>query len=167
MLVPWIVVLAVRLPREYVAGNWDVAWVGFDVALLLGLAATAWAVWKRRQVAVPAAIVTGTLLVTDASFDVLTASTARDRAVSITFAVLVELPPGRAVRAGAADRRAVGGGGPRAHRAHAAAPAAVAADAVLPPARGVSDLRPTGSRSASRSRWLITVVTPSPRIETP
>ena len=38
ILVPWIVYLAVALPRVYVTHNWDEAWVGFDIILLLLLA---------------------------------------------------------------------------------------------------------------------------------
>ncbi len=41
ILVPWIVYLAVALPRVYVTHNWDEAWVGFDLLLLLLLVATA------------------------------------------------------------------------------------------------------------------------------
>ncbi len=91
-LVPWIAGLVVALPKDYVARHWDVAWVGFDVALLGGLASTAWAAWRRRQVVILTATVTGVLLVTDAWFDVVTASTTGDRVVSILTAVLGELP---------------------------------------------------------------------------
>ena len=91
-LIPWIIGLVITLPPYYVARHWDAAWVGFDVALLAGLASTAWAAWRRRQIVVLAALVTGTLLVTDAWFDVVTASTTGDRVVSLLTAVLGELP---------------------------------------------------------------------------
>src|SRR5205823_5134745 len=42
-LVGWTVALAVRLPTRYTAGHWNVAWVGFDVILLVSVIATAWA----------------------------------------------------------------------------------------------------------------------------
>ena len=49
ILVPWIVYLAVALPRVYVTHNWDEAWVGFDILLLLLLVATAVFGYLRRQ----------------------------------------------------------------------------------------------------------------------
>jgi hypothetical protein len=50
VLAAWIGVLAVTLPRYYRAGDWRGAWVGFDLALLVTFAVTAWAAWRRRQV---------------------------------------------------------------------------------------------------------------------
>jgi hypothetical protein len=91
-LIPWIVVLGLTLPRRYVANHWAVAWVGFDVALLCALAVTAWAAWRRRQVVIVAALVTGTMLVVDAWFDIVTDSSTRDLVISIVTAGLGELP---------------------------------------------------------------------------
>jgi hypothetical protein len=92
VLIPWIGFLAVTLPPRYVAGHWQAAWVGFDIFLLIGLAVTAWAGWRRRQVVILSALVTGTLLVTDAWFDILTSSTTSGLLVSAADAVFVELP---------------------------------------------------------------------------
>jgi hypothetical protein len=72
-LVPWIIFLAFTLPHRYVAGHWTLTWVGFDIALLTGLALTAWFAWRRRQAVVITAFITGTLLTCDAWFDVTTA----------------------------------------------------------------------------------------------
>ena len=38
VLIPWIVLLALTLPRHYVAGHWRLTWVGFDIILLAALA---------------------------------------------------------------------------------------------------------------------------------
>ncbi len=92
LLIPWVAVLALTLPRRYTASHWDATWAGFDLALFMSLGVTAWAAWRRRQVVVLAAAVTGTLLVCDAWFDVITASTRRDLAFSLSAALLVELP---------------------------------------------------------------------------
>ncbi len=92
VLVPWIVGLALTLPKRYEASDWVPVWVGFDVALVVGMAVTAWAAWRRRQVLVVSALVTGTLLTVDAWFDVLTAHSWSDRWVSVATAVLGELP---------------------------------------------------------------------------
>ena len=66
VLVPWIIFLAVTLPHRYVASHWTLTWVGFDVALLISLAATAVLAWLGRQVMIVACFITATLLVCDA-----------------------------------------------------------------------------------------------------
>jgi hypothetical protein len=91
-LIPWIVFLAITLPRHYVAGHWRTTWVGFDIALLVGLALTALLAWRRRQAVVIAAFVTATLLSCDAWFDITTASGTTDTITSVASAVILELP---------------------------------------------------------------------------
>ena len=91
VLVPWIVYLAVTLPRQYVADNWDVTWVGFDVLLLVMMVATAVLGYLRRQMLVLTAFATGVLLVCDAWFDVITAR-GDDQIWSLVSAFVVELP---------------------------------------------------------------------------
>jgi hypothetical protein len=91
-LIPWIVFLGVTLPHRYIANHWTLAWVGFDMALLCAVAATAWAAWRRRQAVIVAALVAGTMLVLDAWFDIVTDSTTRDLIISVVTAVFGELP---------------------------------------------------------------------------
>ena len=91
VLVPWIAYLAITLPPRYVADNWDVTWVGFDVLLLVMMVATAVLGYLRRQMLVMTAFATGVLLVCDAWFDVVTAH-GNDQAWSVVSAVVVELP---------------------------------------------------------------------------
>jgi hypothetical protein len=91
-LIPWTIGLSLTLPRHYVAGNWGIAWTGFDVILLSFLSITAWALWKQYQIVVPASIVTSILLVCDAWFDILTANGRSDLVVSIALAFAAELP---------------------------------------------------------------------------
>ncbi|MFT4044376.1 MAG: hypothetical protein QM673_14560 [Gordonia sp. (in: high G+C Gram-positive bacteria)] len=90
-LIPWIVFLALTLPTEYIAHNWVITWVGFDILLVVLMAATAVLGWLRRQLLVLTGFATGVLLVCDAWFDVMTASPA-DRWVSLLTAFLAELP---------------------------------------------------------------------------
>ena len=90
-LIPWIVYLSITLPDRYIAHNWTVTWVGFDILLLVFMAATAVLGVLRRQLLVLTAFTTGTLLICDAWFDVMTASPG-DRWLSIVTAVLGELP---------------------------------------------------------------------------
>lgn len=91
VLVPWIGFLAVTLPHRYVAVHWTLAWVGFDTALLLALAATSFLAWRGRPLMVVPALVAATLLVCDAWFDTTTANRS-DRGVSALSALLLELP---------------------------------------------------------------------------
>ncbi|WP_344504341.1 hypothetical protein [Dactylosporangium maewongense] len=90
-LIPWVAVLAWTLPPRYLAGHWRATWVGFDLVLAAALAATAWAAARRRQVLLLTAVVSATLLVCDAWFDLMTAA-GPDHWVSLGTALLVELP---------------------------------------------------------------------------
>jgi hypothetical protein len=91
-LAAWIGVLAVTLPWRYRAGGWSAAWVGFDGALLVMFAATAWAAWRRRQVLILCLVVLATLLCCDAWFDTTLDWGTRGFMASLLLALLVELP---------------------------------------------------------------------------
>ncbi|ORB72896.1 hypothetical protein [Mycobacterium scrofulaceum] len=90
-MVPWLGYLSVTLPENYVAHNWPVTWVGFDLLLVGFMLATATLGYLRRQLLVPAAFTTGVLLICDAWFDLTTAGP-RDVWLSVTTALLIELP---------------------------------------------------------------------------
>ncbi len=92
LLVPWIVYLAIELPSHTRAAHYDIAWVGFDIAMFLVLMSTAVAAMRRSTWTEPLAICTATLLVVDAWFDVVTAAHRRDLTEAILSAVLIELP---------------------------------------------------------------------------
>lgn len=91
-LMAWIVYLVLDLPVSYRAQNWDIAWIGFDLGMLVSLGATAWALWYRRQLAIPAAIISATFMVIDAWFDVITSHAGFDRDAALLSALVVELP---------------------------------------------------------------------------
>lgn len=92
VLIPWTAVLFATLPRHYVANHWAIAWGGFDLGLGLALAVTAVMVVRRSPFAEVTATITGTLLVCDAWFDVLTSRGASEIAQAATLALIVELP---------------------------------------------------------------------------
>ena len=92
LLVPWILYLTFTLPTRHVTVHYDLAWVGFDVALTVAVAATAWAVLRGSQWLVPLAAVTGTMLCCDAWFDVTTSRPGDELLQAITSAALAELP---------------------------------------------------------------------------
>ena len=77
LLVPWTLVLAYRLPSRHTSHHWDIAWVGFDIALAGALAATGWAIARRAAWAPSAAAAAATLLLCDAWFDNVLAAGSR------------------------------------------------------------------------------------------
>ena len=87
-LIAWLIYLSVSLPNSYRANHWNLAWVGFDVAMVLALLLTSWAIWKRRQIAIPAALVSATFLVIDSWFDVVTSNPGWDLRLAILLAIL-------------------------------------------------------------------------------
>lgn len=91
-LLPWIVYLAFELPVQSRAAHYDVAWVGFDVAMFAALAVLAVAALKRSTWTEPLAVFTATLLIVDAWFDVVTANNPMRRMEAVTSALLIELP---------------------------------------------------------------------------
>ncbi len=91
-LAAWIAILLLTLPGRYTTSNWQAVWVGLDIAELLGFAATAWAAWHQRQVVIFLMIITGTLLLCDAWFDLTLNYGSSDFTASIASAVLAEIP---------------------------------------------------------------------------
>jgi hypothetical protein len=91
-LVPWTLYLTFSLPSRHLTEHYDVAWVGFDIALAAAFAATAWAAIQSSPWLVPLAAVTGTMLVCDAWFDIVTSQTGTEMAEAVAEAVFAELP---------------------------------------------------------------------------
>jgi hypothetical protein len=92
LLLPWLVLLAIKLPDRQLNQHYRLAWVGFDVMLMITLSRTAWLAWRRSPYLVIVASVTATLLLVDAWFDITTAASDRDRYLAIATAMLIELP---------------------------------------------------------------------------
>ncbi|HET9647741.1 MAG TPA: hypothetical protein VFP34_05860 [Microlunatus sp.] len=91
VLVPWIGYLAVTLPTAYEAGHWNLAWVGFDVVLLVLIATTAVLARRSHPMLPVTAFATGVLLVCDAWLD-STTSSGSDHTWALITALVVELP---------------------------------------------------------------------------
>ncbi|MCO5994828.1 hypothetical protein [Actinoallomurus rhizosphaericola] len=91
-LLPWLFVLATGLPATATASHWRVAWVGFDTLEALSFVATGVLVIRRDARACLTAMVTATLLVADAWFDVSTAAPGADQMTAVAMAVLLEVP---------------------------------------------------------------------------
>ena len=89
---PWMVYLAFTLPRKVSADHYDVAWLGFDIALWLSIAALAYCAIRRRPGFALLAAVTSALLFVDAWFDVVTSSTRGELMSAVLLALFAELP---------------------------------------------------------------------------
>ncbi len=92
VLAGWIVLLAATLPHRFDAHHWRTVWVNFDVFLLAAFIATAWAIWRQRQVLILLLVVIGTMLCCDAWFDVGTSLATSGFTISLLSAVFAELP---------------------------------------------------------------------------
>ncbi len=91
-LVPWTLYLTFTLPSRHVTFHYDLAWVGFDVALASAFAATTLAALRRSHWLVPLAAVTATMLCCDAWFDIVTSQGGDDTWQAVAEALFAELP---------------------------------------------------------------------------
>lgn len=91
-MVPWLVVLAVTLPRAAHVPHWPIAWVGLDSAEAVGLAATGWLTLRRDPRRCLTAIATAVLLLADAWFDVTTSGSGGALIEAVVMAVCAEIP---------------------------------------------------------------------------
>ena len=91
IMVPWTIYLGYSLPSRQRSPHYDIAWVGFDVMLLVVLAGTGYFALRRSRYLAAAAAATATMLTIDAWFDVMT-SPRHQLPQAITLAVLIELP---------------------------------------------------------------------------
>jgi hypothetical protein len=90
-LIPWTLWLTFSLPSRHVTDHYDLAWVGFDIALAVALAATATAAYRASDLLGPLAAATCAMLVCDAWFDIVT-STPGERPDAVLEACFAELP---------------------------------------------------------------------------
>jgi len=92
LLVPWIVYLGFAPPSQLGAGDWRIAWIGFDAMEAVALATTAWLAFQRSTWIDMAATATGVLLIVDAWFDIMTSDAGWPMSQAILAAALLELP---------------------------------------------------------------------------
>jgi hypothetical protein len=91
-LVPWVVYLAITLPRRNLEHHYRTTWVGFDILLVVALASAAYLAFRMDPRVQFPATTAATLLVVDAWFDVTTSATRGDTANALLLAVFLELP---------------------------------------------------------------------------
>ncbi|MFG2778891.1 hypothetical protein ACGFY7_13730 [Streptomyces prunicolor] len=87
LLVPWMVVLALTLPTSTEVRNWSLAWIGLDVLMALGCAATALLGLRGDPRARLTASATAAVAILDAWFDITTAQAGSDLVQALACAV--------------------------------------------------------------------------------
>lgn len=92
VLLPWTAYLGHTLPTSHEADGWRVAWVGFDIGLLLLLAAALLLGQRRHPMATSMMTATAALLLCDAWFDIVLDWGSDDAWVSAASAVFIEIP---------------------------------------------------------------------------
>jgi hypothetical protein len=93
VLIPWIVILFADTSSQFgVARHWRLVWGGFDCFLVLGFAVTAYRLATRSPRGAITAAATGTMLLVDAWFDILTARRPTAQLTAVLMAVFAEIP---------------------------------------------------------------------------
>ena len=91
VMIPWIGYLGMTLPQKYVAHNWPLTWIGFDILLMSFMAATAIFGYLRRHLLLLTGFATGVLMICDVWFDLMTAKP-EDAWLSMITGILIEVP---------------------------------------------------------------------------
>lgn len=92
LMLPWVAGLVFILPTRHEAAHYGASWIGFDLALSGMLIRTGWLAQKGREHLELSAAMTGTLLLVDAWFDVVTADSRKELALALLFAFAGEIP---------------------------------------------------------------------------
>jgi hypothetical protein len=92
VLIPWTLFLTFNLPSRHETADWRTVWGGFDVAEAIALAGVAIAAVRRAPWLELIAAIAGTLLCTDAWFDITLEWGGKHMVSSIVEAAVVELP---------------------------------------------------------------------------
>ena len=155
-------VLVATLPHRFDAHHWRAVWVTFDVFLLAAFAATAWAIWRERQILILLLVLIGTMLFCDAWFDVGTSLATSGFWISLLSAIFAELPLALLAFVGARRllRATVAAGILAGQQAQVGQPApAVAVTGTGDGARPVPGAGPGGVIPCAARRWRATVWT--------
>jgi hypothetical protein len=92
VMLPWIVFLAVTLPKRDLDLHYRAAWVGFDCLLAFAIIRTAYMAFRIDQRVQFAATATATLLIVDAWFDITTSSGRSQLIEALILAAFIEIP---------------------------------------------------------------------------
>ena len=70
-MIPWVIYLGYKLPLQHISRNWDITWIGLDVAQISALLTTGILARLSSIYMLFFAPIAGTLFLTDAWFDIL------------------------------------------------------------------------------------------------
>ncbi len=88
----WTIGLAYNLPTRHIVRHWDLAWVGFDVLIASTMLLTGFFAVRRSGYIILSSGALGSLLLTDAWFDILMSRPGVESHRAIFYAVFIELP---------------------------------------------------------------------------
>lgn len=92
VLIPWTAYLSSTLPTRHLASHWDISWTGLDIGLALSLICTGLFAYAKSMWLIIAASTTGSFLLIDAWFDILTQHNGIQQHQAILMAVAFEIP---------------------------------------------------------------------------
>jgi hypothetical protein len=92
VLVPWTIFLGTTLPQRHLAHHWDISWTGLDIGLAVSLILTGLLAYARSIWLIIAASTTGSLLLVDAWFDVMSEKSVFVLHQAIILALVLEIP---------------------------------------------------------------------------
>lgn len=92
LLIPWTIYLAWSLPSQHISTHWDVSWAGVDIALILSFLLTGIFALVRSMWVVIAASSTGSFLLVDAWFDIMSEHGGKLFHEALASAVVLEVP---------------------------------------------------------------------------
>ena len=90
-LIPWTLFYIAQLPDHHTAKHWNCR-LASTSRFCASLGVTAWCALRERALLIVALIVSSTLLVCDAWFDVATSLDTDDEVVMLATALAIELP---------------------------------------------------------------------------
>ena len=92
VLLPWTIYLGVSLPSHHLSSHWDVSWTGLDIGIVTTLIATGLFAYLRSIWVVIAAASTGSLVLVDAWFDIMSEHSPALFREALILAFLFEIP---------------------------------------------------------------------------
>lgn len=92
VLLPWTIYLGLSLPKHHLSSHWDVSWTGLDIGLVITLLATGFFAYIRSIWVVIAAASTGSLLLVDAWFDIMSEHDGAQFHQALILAFAFEIP---------------------------------------------------------------------------
>jgi len=70
-MIPWVIFLGFHLRAQHISRNWDITWVGLDIAQISALLFTGLFAKLHSIYIIFSATIAGTLFIADAWFDIL------------------------------------------------------------------------------------------------